>query len=116
MAGALLRAALVASCFLGALPPVDFRAVCFVRAITRDSIHEIQMVFLSRHAAFEGPAAVCDWSKITVYDWLVRVDAKYPVSSLIGSFSQLPILLDVAALNSVLENNKKYRLMNNRIF
>ncbi|CAL5393460.1 unnamed protein product [Camellia sinensis] len=27
------QAALVASCFLGALPPVDFRAVCLVRAI-----------------------------------------------------------------------------------
>ena len=33
MAGALLRAALVASCFRGALPPVDLRAVCLVRAI-----------------------------------------------------------------------------------
>ena len=33
VAGADLRAALVASCFLGALPPVDLRAVCFVRAI-----------------------------------------------------------------------------------
>jgi hypothetical protein len=33
VAGADLRAALVASCFLGALPPVDFLAVCFVRAI-----------------------------------------------------------------------------------
>ena len=33
VAGALLRAALVASCFLGAFPPVDLRAVCFVRAI-----------------------------------------------------------------------------------
>lgn len=33
MAGADLRAALVASCFLGAFPPVDFLAVCFVRAI-----------------------------------------------------------------------------------
>ena len=31
---AVLRAALVASCLRGALPPVDFRAVCFVRAIT----------------------------------------------------------------------------------
>ncbi len=31
--GALLRAAFVASCFLGALPPVDFLAVCLVRAI-----------------------------------------------------------------------------------
>ena len=28
-----LRAAFVASCFLGALPPVDFLAVCFVLAI-----------------------------------------------------------------------------------
>jgi hypothetical protein len=28
-----LRAAFVASCFRGALPPVDLRAVCFVRAI-----------------------------------------------------------------------------------
>ena len=28
-----LRAALVASCFRGALPPVDLRAVCFLRAI-----------------------------------------------------------------------------------
>ena len=33
VAGALLRAALVASCFLGALPPVDLRAVCLVRTI-----------------------------------------------------------------------------------
>ena len=36
MAGADFRAAFVASCFLGALPPVDFRAVCFVRAISND--------------------------------------------------------------------------------
>jgi len=28
-----LRAALVASCLRGALPPVDLRAVCFVRAM-----------------------------------------------------------------------------------
>jgi hypothetical protein len=38
VAGADLRAALVASCFLGALPPVDFLAVCFVRAILNDLI------------------------------------------------------------------------------
>ena len=31
--GADLRAAFVASCFLGAFPPVDLRAVCFVRAM-----------------------------------------------------------------------------------
>ena len=33
MAGADLRAALVASAFRGALPPVDLRAVCLVRAM-----------------------------------------------------------------------------------
>jgi hypothetical protein len=33
VAGADLRAALVASCLRGALPPVDLRAVCFVLAI-----------------------------------------------------------------------------------
>ena len=33
VAGADFRAALVANCFRGALPPVDLRAVCFVRAI-----------------------------------------------------------------------------------
>lgn len=31
--GADLRAALVASCLRGALPPVDLRAVCLVRAM-----------------------------------------------------------------------------------
>ena len=40
MAGADLRAALVASCFLGALPPVDFLAVCLVRAIVLSSAVE----------------------------------------------------------------------------
>ncbi|WZY79129.1 hypothetical protein YC2023_025513 [Brassica napus] len=35
VAGADFLAALVASCFLGALPPVDFLAVCLVRAITK---------------------------------------------------------------------------------
>ncbi|PNT76630.1 hypothetical protein BRADI_1g50821v3 [Brachypodium distachyon] len=33
VAGADFRAAFVASCFRGALPPVDLRAVCFVRAM-----------------------------------------------------------------------------------
>ena len=38
--GADLRAALVASCLRGALPPVDLRAVCLVRAIL-----EVVLVF-----------------------------------------------------------------------
>jgi hypothetical protein len=36
VAGALLRAALVANCLRGALPPVDFLAVCLVRAILKN--------------------------------------------------------------------------------
>ena len=37
VAGADLRAALVASCLRGALPPVDLRAVCLVRAMVDDA-------------------------------------------------------------------------------
>lgn len=33
VAGALFRAALVANCLRGAFPPVDFLAVCLVRAM-----------------------------------------------------------------------------------
>lgn len=35
-AGADLRAAFVANCLRGALPPVDLRAVCLVRAIVNE--------------------------------------------------------------------------------
>jgi hypothetical protein len=42
VAGADFRAALVASCFLGALPPVDLRAVCLVRAMSIDDWIEIR--------------------------------------------------------------------------
>ncbi len=38
MAGALFRAALVASCLRGAFPPVDFLAVCFVRAMFLENV------------------------------------------------------------------------------
>jgi len=38
VAGADLRAALVASCFRGAFPPVDLRAVCLVRAMVIFSV------------------------------------------------------------------------------
>jgi hypothetical protein len=47
VAGALLRAALVASCFLGALPPVDLRAVCFVRAISTQLIPNLTTAMLA---------------------------------------------------------------------
>ena len=38
VAGADFRAALVASCLRGALPPVDLRAVCLVRAILENVV------------------------------------------------------------------------------
>ena len=40
--GADLRAAFVASCLRGALPPVDLRAVCLVRAMAEATIHSQQ--------------------------------------------------------------------------
>ena len=44
VAGADLRAALVASCLRGALPPVLLRAVCLVRAISVDGEEEVELV------------------------------------------------------------------------
>merc|ERR1711868_259760 len=41
MAGADFLAALVASCFLGAFPPVDLRAVCLVLAILSQVLGEV---------------------------------------------------------------------------
>lgn len=38
-----MRAALVASCLRGALPPVELRAVCFVRAIVFDLLFSIDI-------------------------------------------------------------------------
>ena len=40
LAGADLRAALVASCLRGALPPVDLRAVCLVWAMVDDAVND----------------------------------------------------------------------------
>jgi hypothetical protein len=48
VAGALLRAALVASCLRGALPPVDLRAVCFVRAIATYTELAISSIIIIR--------------------------------------------------------------------
>ena len=39
--GALLCAALAANAFIGAFPPVDFRAVCFVRAISAVKVSNV---------------------------------------------------------------------------
>ena len=47
--GALLRAALVASCLRGALPPVDLRAVCLVRAILKQHITIVVLKISYKH-------------------------------------------------------------------
>ena len=44
-ASELLRAALVASCFRGAFPPVDLRAVCLVRAMSVSCAHSTHWCF-----------------------------------------------------------------------
>ena len=56
LAGALLRAALVASCLRGAFPPVDLRAVCLVRAMV-SVLCEVRE-FLLRSLALPGDAGV----------------------------------------------------------
>ena len=54
VAGADLRAALVASCLRGALPPVDLRAVCFVRAIAERRSIDVRRVVERLKATGEG--------------------------------------------------------------
>ncbi|KAG0494822.1 hypothetical protein HPP92_005816 [Vanilla planifolia] len=55
VAGADFRAAFVASCFRGAFPPVDLRAVCFVLAISaRDFRRGGRSDFGSRVTVFSG--------------------------------------------------------------
>ncbi len=51
VAGALFLAALVANCLRGALPPVDLRAVCFVRAML---LGGRQGICNSRQKVWEG--------------------------------------------------------------
>ena len=52
VAGADFLAALVASCFLGAFPPVDLRAVCLVRAMV--TVQMLLMLVLGVTLALAG--------------------------------------------------------------
>ena len=58
--GAVLRAALEASCLRGALPPVDLRAVCLVRAMASGGRAKDEGVEKRRVAAAGEP---CDGGK-----------------------------------------------------
>ena len=64
VAGALLRAALVANCFRGALPPVDFLAVCFVLAILVENdknVRELTIIIHYNVNAMQIEILASDW-------------------------------------------------------
>ena len=52
--GADLRAAFVASCLRGILPPVDLRAVCLVRAIVNNDVRLVLVNLLREMWREEG--------------------------------------------------------------
>ena len=73
MTGTLFRAALVASFFRGAFPPVDLRAVCFVPVMSvtlRSRSTNIRNEDLEGIYEFIPTALSSDWSKFRAYDWL----------------------------------------------
>ena len=59
VAGALFLAALVASCLRGALPPVDLRAVCLVRAmmekVAQDALEGVKREVVVSFASSSRP-------------------------------------------------------------
>ena len=66
VAGADFLAALVASCFLGALPPVDLRAVCLVRAICIDCFGAWrEESAINRCNGLKVPVDTCSTSPLT---------------------------------------------------
>jgi hypothetical protein len=67
VAGALLRAALVANCFRGALPPVDFLAVCFVLAILVENDKTFREPLIIIHYTVDTKQML-----ILAFDWLFK--------------------------------------------
>ena len=74
VAGADFLAAFVASCLRGAFPPVDFRAVCLVRAMV------LSMSIIGLCFVVEAGHLVCRVRKIFSDNWLCR---KRPGSQII---------------------------------
>lgn len=62
-AGALLRAASVANCLRGALPPVFLRAVCLVRAISKITVCQIA-VYGSLSTSNSHPNIKLTWNNV----------------------------------------------------
>lgn len=66
MEGADLRATFDASCLRGALPPVDLRAVCLVRAIATDECDVVRLMdYVMVDGRHDGQMVVdgcgCEW-------------------------------------------------------
>jgi hypothetical protein len=61
VAGADLRAALVASCLRGALPPVDLRAVCLVRAMVANLFRNVTFELKYLRPSHQYPPLMCGW-------------------------------------------------------
>jgi hypothetical protein len=67
VAGALFRAALVANCFRGALPPVDFLAVCFVLAILVENDKTVREPMIIIHYSEDTKQM-----SMLAFDWLFK--------------------------------------------
>ena len=66
----------MASCFRGAFPPVDLRAVCFVRAMfDHNESEQVMAQFLSN--GFIPGGLLSDWLKIKRCNWLNMKTVKY---------------------------------------
>ncbi|KAJ1282537.1 hypothetical protein BS78_03G060100 [Paspalum vaginatum] len=74
VAGADLRAAFVASCFRGALPPVDLRAVCFVRAIGSEDARAAGVAG-SRRSGEDLRVRIGNWDENCGGEWSGFVEA-----------------------------------------
>lgn len=68
--GALFLAALVASCFLGALPPVDFLAVCFVLAMSACELFQFQFLCDLNLERYRSLYNKCDSGLIQLLSWV----------------------------------------------
>ena len=59
----------MASCFRGAFPPVDLRAVCFVRAMLTNNLEMIDEFAERALKQFIPRGSHSDWLKDIISDW-----------------------------------------------
>ena len=67
----------MASCFRGAFPPVDLRAVCFVRAIF-NSNRKVTDMMCNKYELniFILSGLLSDWSKTMRFHWTIKTTSK----------------------------------------